>query len=394
MCSACISLELQCHGYGPRPEWLDNGILQRDQASRVRHLVSQTKSKKGRRQQIPSSQSPQASGNAMCLSSTGNVSSLASPQPNLIDQHLGDFSQGGSHYQADRTDFGCVIDPAWSLWPSNDDSAMESTFDLENYNFTPTTPQNQFSVQHSLSSGSSEGIPERAANLPILHEASEMSSGLVPQEDIQFTDEHRTPFTLNELQGSTSYHERRCPKEATPYDLVGSSSLVSTLSGGTEDTLFMYYLDQVFYVQYPFYHSQDRQGRGWLFSILRRVKSAYHAALALSERHLLSTASQNNDITTSLVHLRTQNGHYDLAIKETQIMVNESYTSNGHAHLLAILTSLLQLLFCEVCMIYLRWPSTLIFQYLSCLTVGEKIGRRIFIQLVVLFLHFYRHGCL
>ncbi len=356
MCSACISLKLECHAYGPRPKWMDNGILQRDQASKVRRVVSQIKSRRGRRQQLPTSQLPQAIGDGMCLLSTENVSSPTAPSPNPVDQHLGAFSQDESHYQASRIDFSCSIDPAWSLWPSNDISVMESSFDLESYNVTPTNPQNQYSVQHLVSPGSSEGIPVSAANLPILHEASEMSNGIVPRKDIQFTNDERTRSTLNDLQGSASYHDRCYPKEATSYDLVGSSSQVSTLSGGTEDTLFMYYLDQVFYVQYPFYHSQNRQGRGWLFSILRRVKSAYHAALALSERHLLSTPSRNNDITTSLVQLRTQNGHYNLAIQETQIMVNESYTSNGRARLiysLEILTSLLQLLFCEVRMIYL-----------------------------------------
>jgi len=324
---------------------MNNGILQRDQASNVRHVVNQTKSKKGRRQQLRTSQPPQAVGDGMCLSSTAS--------PNPVDQHLGAFSQDESHYQASGLDSSCSIDPAWSLWPSNDISAMEFSFDLESYNVTPTTPQNQ---QHLVSPGSSEGILVSAANLPFLHEASEMSSGIVPQKDIQFTNDDRTRSTLNELQGSASHHDRCCPKEATSYDLVGSSSQDSTMSGDTEDTLFMYYLDQVFYVQYPFYHSQNRQGRGWLFSILRRVKSAYHAALALSERHLLSTPSRNNDITTSLVQLRTQNGHYDLAIQETQNMVNGSYTSNGRARLnysIEVLTSLLQLLFCEVRIIYL-----------------------------------------
>lgn len=406
MCSLCNSLELECHGYGPRPEWMDNGVLQREQAFKIRRGVSQTKSRRGRRQQLPTSQPPQAIGDGMCLLSTESVSSTAAPSPIPVDQQLGAFSQDESPYQAGKIDFNSSMDLAWSLWPSNDISAMECSFDLESYNITPTTPQNNYSVtpttpqnqypmQHLVSPGSSQDIPLSAPNLPILHEASELSSGIAPRKDFQFTHE-TIRSTLNKLQGIASQQDRCCPKEATSYDLVSSSSRVSSLSGCTEDTLFMYYLDQVFYVQYPFYDSQNRQGRGWLFSILQRVKPAYHAALALSERHLLSLRSRTNDITNSLARLRDQNGHYDLAIQGTQIMVNDACTSSGHARLqgVEILTPLLQLLFGEVRILYLTGFSTLTSQSSRSSMVEEAIGRRISVRLVVSFLQFYRHGCL
>lgn len=267
---------------------------------------------------------------------------------------------------------------------------------LESYNPTPPNSQDQYSVQQLVSPGSSEVSPVSAANLPILHEASEMSSAMAPQTDFQFINDESTCSTLNGPQGNVSHHDESCSKEAASYDLVGSSR-VSTLSGGTEDTLFMYYLDQVFYVQFPFYHLQNGQGRGWLFSILRSVKSAYHAALALSERQLLSMPAQTSKITNSLIRLRTQNGHYDITTQEIQIMLNNSYTSKGRArfiHSLEILTSLLQLLFCEVRMTSLGQSLTLIFQCSSFSTAEEKIGRLIFVQLIDSFPHFYRHGCL
>jgi hypothetical protein len=50
-----------------------------------------------------------------------------------------------------------------------------------------------------------------------------------------------------------------------------------------EGALFMHYLDHVFYIQFPFYNSTPTNaGRGWLFQLLMRDKSVYHAALALS----------------------------------------------------------------------------------------------------------------
>lgn len=42
-CSTCSSLELECYGYGPRPEWMDNGPLQQRQVALLKALVSQNK---------------------------------------------------------------------------------------------------------------------------------------------------------------------------------------------------------------------------------------------------------------------------------------------------------------------------------------------------------------
>ena len=395
MCSPCISFELECHGYGPKPEWMDNGIMQRDQVSKVRDAVSRTRSKKGSRQQL-TNQPPQALDDGMSFLSTESVSSPSAPSPNPDYQHFFTCTQDESPYPASSIESNSSIDPAWGLWPSNHISVMDSLFDLESYNVTPTTPQSEYPRQHLLSPRPSEGMLASETTLPMLHEAIEMSSGIAPQEEIQFPNDETGCFTLNTFQGSASHYDRCYPQESTSYDLVGPPSQVSILNESTEDTLFMYYLDQVFYVQYPFYHSKKRQGRGWLFSVLRRVKSAYHAALALSERHLLSALARNNDMTTSLVQLRTQNGHYDLANQETQSMVNKICSSSGRAglvHSLEVLTSLIQLLFCEVRMTYLILSSKLILRYLSSSTVEERTGRSIFVQLVVLLLYFYRHGC-
>ena len=341
---------------------MDKGILQRDQASKVRHVVSQTKSKKGSRQQ-PTNQPPQALDDWMSFLSTDGVSSPPAPSPNPIYQHFLTCTQDESPYPASSIDSNSSIDPAWSLWPSHDISVMDSSFDLESYNAISTPPQSEYPRQHLLSPGSPDGMLASATTLPMLHEAIEMSSSIAPQEDVQFPNDETGCFTTNTFQGSASHYDRCYPWESSSYDLVGLSSQESILSEGTADTLFMYYLDQVFDVQYPFYHSQNRQGRGWLFSILRRVKSAYHAALALSELHLLSALPRNNDMTASLVELSTENGHYDLANQETQSLVNKYYPSSGRAgfvHSVEVLTSLIQLLFCEVRMTYLIWSSKLI----------------------------------
>jgi hypothetical protein len=42
-CSTCTSLELDCDGYGPRPMWMDRGVLEREQALLVKGVVTQAR---------------------------------------------------------------------------------------------------------------------------------------------------------------------------------------------------------------------------------------------------------------------------------------------------------------------------------------------------------------
>ncbi|KAJ5834669.1 C6 transcription factor [Penicillium robsamsonii] len=336
VCSACISLELECHGYGPRPGWMDNGVLQRDQASKFKRLVSQAKSKKGRRQQLLANQSPLVSTIGMRSATARNISSPAAVSQHFFDEQLGAFPQDEFNYPDSGIGSSNSIDTLWTYWPPNDLSIMDdASLDLEGYSSTYTTCQNQHSAPPLVSPMAFENIV----------------SGM----DIQSPIDQSTSSSLNELQGSASqdhgYHFKETAS-ANNYDHVASYSQMANPSGDTEDALFMYYLDEVFYIQYPFFHCQKKQGRGWLFAILRRVKSTYHAALALSERQLLSSSSpQNSDIASSLIQLRAQNSHYDKAIQEMQVMINDQNASKGRDLLLGsieVLMSILQLLFFEV----------------------------------------------
>ena len=116
--------------------------------------------------------------------------------------------------------------------------------------------------------------------------------------------------------------------------------------GDVEDILFMYYFDHVFHIYCPFYLLSNRQARGWLLSILKRVKSAYHAALGLSEMHLM-TSTQDRSYPS-----RTTAGrHYDLALQELQVSLARSSAWSGNlglAHNVEVLTTILHLLFYEV----------------------------------------------
>jgi hypothetical protein len=315
---------------------MDNGVLQRDQASKFKRLVSKAKSKKGRRQQFHVNQSPLVSTFGMRSSTTKNTPSPAAVSQNFFDEHLGAFTQEDLNFQDSGIESNNSIDTLWTFWPPNELAIMDdASLDLESYSSTYTTGQNQHSSPHLVSPMTFEDV--------------------VSGKDIQSSKDQSTSSALNELQDSVSqdhgYHSMETTT-TTNYHPVGLNSQITNPNGDTDDALFMYYLDEVFYIQYPFFHCQKKQGRGWLFAILRRVKSVYHAALALSERQRLSSSSSpNSDIAISLIQLRTQNSHYDIAIQEMQVMINDSHTSKGSGsllHSIEILMSILQLLFFEV----------------------------------------------
>ncbi|CAI7588699.1 unnamed protein product [Penicillium pancosmium] len=336
VCSACTSLELECHGYGLRPEWMDNGVLQRDQASKFKCLVSKAKSKKGKRQQFHANQSPLVSTFGMRSSTTKKTPSPAAVSQNFFDERLEAFTQEDLNFQDSGIESSNSIDTLWTLWPQNELAITDdASLDLEGYSSTYTTSKNQHFSPHLIPPMASEDV--------------------ISGKDLQSSKDQSTSSALKELQDSASqdhgYHSLETTT-TTNYDPAGLNPQITNPNGDTDDALFMYYLDEVFYIQYPFFHCQKKQGRGWLFAILRRVKSVYHAALALSERQRLSSSSsQNSDIAISLFQLRTQNSHYSIAIQEMQVMINDSHTSKGSGllrHSIEVLMSILQLLFFEV----------------------------------------------
>jgi hypothetical protein len=436
---------------------MDNGILQRDQAARFRRLVSQGISKKERRHRLPISQLPLASPGDIRSLSTYNSGFPVSPSlvtdgqyssrnlrdglqhpddggidfcsmsipeylfapgalsPSSLEHQLGTSSRDEVRFQHNICDhsplsltdnvpstssglsdpFNLQLDMFTNLdkvnslalescidpvWPPSDVSLAEASFGLESFNNAPFPPRNTHPMQH-LASFRSSGAPLVSMfDSPILQEVSIMS------------DNHLAHKDVNEKPYSTSNETQR--------DNIASYSNPSISSMNTEDTLFMHYLDQVFYIQYPFYHFQNRQGRGWVLAILRRAKSAYHATLALSERHLLPMTLGKCKIATSFLQLRTKNGNYDLAIQELQRMVRDSYTSTGFAAVkqsLEVLMTLLQIFLFEVSK-GMSMADIVISandcQRCRCSPVSKRNGTRISAQLADSFLYFSKNALL
>ncbi|KIN02836.1 hypothetical protein OIDMADRAFT_119171 [Oidiodendron maius Zn] len=149
-----------------------------------------------------------------------------------------------------------------------------------------------------------------------------------------------------------------------------SNILESNCCANSEDALFMYYLDYVFYLQYPFYHCLNDEGRGWLFSTLKKFKPAYHASLALSKYSQYATRSRQGCHHS---HSQLKESHYDLALQELQLALSETQTwsvSQTLVRSIECLTCIIQLLFWENWQIHLDGAAALVPALAQALTAS------------------------
>ncbi|PWY87259.1 C6 transcription factor [Aspergillus sclerotioniger CBS 115572] len=353
-CTRCISLDLECHGYGPRPFWMDNGALQNEQASKFRQMVSQARSRK-RRQKL-------------LLSTRSSGRNPAYPFFNAAQEEFHDLPR-----ESDLAAFNALACSAPIQHHPIPTTEAPSIFSDEDFAVSPLFSKNMEWAQNSSSPASSvEGLL-LTPSLHGLHEPGIVWGGMVSPEDLGLATSKTTLSDLDDLMWSASLDSPHFQEATLPTDhgngkptsdmhalaaatcgqaiLWPMSPSDSAMGERAEDELLMHYLDRVFYIQYPFFHSRDRRGRGWLLSILRRVKPAYYASLALSERDLLSTSLSRDEITTRLTQLRAKDGYYDMALQGMQRIMAGSFGWHAPTHLansLEGLISILQLLFWEI----------------------------------------------
>ncbi|RJE24543.1 hypothetical protein PHISCL_03130 [Aspergillus sclerotialis] len=326
---------------------MDNGVLQREQASRFKNIVSKSKSANGRKRVNSATHSSEDFNRGMVPLSTENNMSRVVPPPVSACPFLNEWN--GAVAEEDLLDTS-LTGPPWSRPSSSDELLTESQFFFSHQAHVPPSmfPNSIEYGQNLLSNPLSEGTSWRFHNLQGVRQAHTTPSDF-SQDGVGFGMIEKPVSDLDKL-----------PKDVTRpvSQFLRQSSMPSPISPGesstcgeTEDALFMHYLDRVFYFQFPFYHSRDRKGRGWLFSILKRVKPAYYATLALSQRDILSEQPHSSDIATGLSRLRAKDGYYDLAVQGTRHIMENAYTWNGDNHVvhcIESLTSLLQLVFWEL----------------------------------------------
>lgn len=349
-CSRCTSLQIACDGYGPRPYWMDRGDLQREQARYKTHIIAQFKTAM-RENELP-----------------GTSQNVERELDTLVDTTIAPSSHPPAHPTQDTLlrsglapernlqllgrdgDLHTSSEPIWSEALNNTDFLTELFYDqtVRMGSYTQSSSEASQTLATSISSVAEESNVPGSIGVSRSNSSSEVNMDAM---DL-LCDPILSEYSSSEWSGYNSEVDwslcSQRPSHSGSTDRGSQPAGLSNpiLHGDVEDILFMYYFDQVFYMHCPFYFPSNRQGRGWLLSILKRVNSAYHAALALSEYHY-STSMQHE----SAYPVRTRGGHYDLALQELQTSLARSSAWSGNlglTHNVEVLTTILHLLFYEV----------------------------------------------
>lgn len=373
-CNTCASLRLDCHGYGPKPRWMDNGALQKEKALEFKQIVSHTKWKKGKQNLLHtargSSQDRNIHKNQVLTSreepsgSASNSSNLQLAQPycSINEDRLSDESP-----EPGRTNY---LEQVWNAPPRAGIILPDSVCLQNPGNYTPVSLYSK-----DVSPPCGPGIS--ATELTVAQMSDIDWVDVAPQQILetamngrnntrfdgvlwnmpQYTTSPTIPaatapdYCMN-LSNASTLGQPSVPDITTQSTSTSTTPKTTTPDAQKEDALFMHYLDGVFYTQNAFYNPADKYKRAWLFSVIKQVKPAYYATLALSERDLLiSSIPPDVDIEALTERLRAKDSYYDLAVQGLKPYLNDAQTLQGQGDLVRCvegLTAILQVLYWEV----------------------------------------------
>ena len=357
-CLRCTALQIACDGYGPRPYWMDRGELQREQARYMTQVIAQFKSTMRDNGAAGTSQMGEDELDSLVARTIAASSKNppAAPQEHLPRSGLAPIDERNRQLLAGRdADVQASIEPIWgeALDNASAEFATELFYDqtVRMSSYDPSSSSSDASQTLAMSISPATEESNAPASLDVSRSTS-LSEANMDGLDLFYDPIKLSEYCSSEPSGYSSEADwslcARSTSRSGSTDFVSRPAGLSNplAHGDVEDILFMYYFDHVFYMHCPFYFPSNRQGRGWLLSILKRVNSAYHAALALSEFHHSTSAQQG-----SAYPVRTRGGHYDLALKELQTSLARSSAWSGNlglAHNVELLTTILHLLFYEV----------------------------------------------
>lgn len=309
---------------------MDKGLLQREESTKVKRLVSDIRSRK--RQQRSFQQTSHKIGEE-CLDNQVDAE--------LVPFKLASVSEGVEYYSKSQPR-STVHDIDSLQFPAPGYGDMLSSCFMFGVGIPRSLALNQPFMEDDnqyetlLRSESSNSVSNSSSVFETSEDDSQSINLLSMQKTVAARDIGSPPSIEKPSTDAVNKHKAKLNKARSH----------------KEDMLLMHYFDQVFYVQYPFYVPNENEGRGWLLSILRQAKSAHHATLALSEYHKLSI-SPSNEIRKSSHNVSVlEDGHFDLAVREMQSHIRnlKPWTEDFDIdRALEALTCILQLLFWEVC---------------------------------------------
>jgi len=382
LCSNCTDLNLSCDGYGPRPAWLDGGVLEKSQAVKIKRIVKQTIKRRSRSLSgpvpfpeistlptaLPTSSVPSeedSTSESVVCSTTSGIDI-----PMYCDPSNGHFLSGFNDKMLDpdntKFDFSTIFStPIDESSISYGETAFQPT-DIQTRDVS--APQNPSFEQPISSPSTVEPIshlqlPPGPANTCLDTRLTYLVGfeTSVDDEALKATrrslDVSISAFSNNQV--SKASHE----EPSLAVNTCKTNELVSWTAPGekpdacrsfcrNEAALLMHYLDQAFYTQFPFHNSSaNGMGRGWLLTLLTGDETIYFATLAFSQYHRDSKLSRKGPSLFENFFPSERVDYYVFALKELQLRLEEAHTwsgSEGMLRSIKALACILQFVFLEV----------------------------------------------
>lgn len=287
ICESCGSLGITCDGYGPKPDWMDRGPLEREMARKVKMTVARNGHKRSRSRWAMSPLIPSAEkcsqDNTAATKSTSPGLTVHGPLSPQHNDNLPTLLEG-----VFTTDFATDI-LSWQdpITPGNTD-------DIGDFALSPSTisPQGSAALDNF-------SLPEDFPVCPELRPStssflSDSQRNTVTEESHRIVTEQprqRQPIdTYSHIRRSSSISEdsQASTISFTPSGL--SSCYYSSTSSSTENAfLLSYYMSRVIYTQFSFSIMSEPRSSQWLQFVLLGSEHALEISMILGRAHYIST---------------------------------------------------------------------------------------------------------
>lgn len=281
ICSACESLELQCHGYGEQPIWMDRGSKQKAEAIKIKQMVAEVRRRRRRRESPSENSLSLKNSRTNSHSRHSSLSSTFVTTPRTTQRHswgleavFPPYSAASSHSDSSDHDFA----------PLNDDILSD---------FLPSDlffPESQ-ALSHEI---------ELFHSNSYTFECDLLSSPIIQLQTnkVAWPQLEKVPESMSESGHSSSQknHPVIVNKPALAIDKLEDA------------TILAYYFEKVFNWQFLSCQSHlSTFNQGHIMWLVSKSQPLYHATLALSSSHKYL---QTN------IAIYEHTPQYDVAIKE------------------------------------------------------------------------------
>ncbi|KAK8074376.1 C6 transcription factor [Apiospora hydei] len=288
ICTECMCLGLECHGFGKRPAWMDRGVKQKAQAAKMKQKVAQlAKSRRNSQMRAHDDRVAKQLQHATCAgmvdaSSTITVSLGYEPGPVPLASEKAQLPEPAAKDGHSTVGSTPIL--------STGDSASQSSFE-----------EMTFLSEHQL-------LPTGNAALPPTFEEMDFLSEHhfdLPELESVFTDttmwgfpDDIGGFPMPETQSTVAAHGTACMLPITDVE---------------DAMLLAYYLGNVFGWQFPFCSATSSGfDQGCFIWLMSKSRPLYLASLALSNSH---KSRQSEQPGSNLRH-EGRVSRYDTAMEE------------------------------------------------------------------------------